>query len=61
MNSTIHLIGINHRTAAVEVREKFALTNFCSPEAWAIPAGADRPEDLRRKKKESNSSPPVPR
>ena len=26
---------------------------------WAIPAGADRPEDLRRKKKESNSSPPV--
>lgn len=37
MNSTIHLIGINHRTAAVEVREKFALTNFCSPETWAIP------------------------
>lgn len=46
MNSTIHLIGINHRTAAVEVREKFALTNFCSPEAWAIPAGEGISESL---------------
>lgn len=36
MNNTIHLIGINHRTAAVDVREKFPLTNFCSPETWAI-------------------------
>ena len=46
MNSTIHLIGINHRTAAVEVREKFALTNFCSPETWAIPTGGDIGESL---------------
>ena len=37
MQSTIHLIGINHRTAAVEIREQFALTNFCSPETWAVP------------------------
>ncbi len=36
MNSTIHLIGLNHRTAAVEVRERFALTSFCSPDTWAI-------------------------
>ena len=46
MNSTIHLIGINHRTAAVEVREKFALTNFCSPETWAIPNGEGVRESL---------------
>jgi len=46
MNSTIHLIGINHRTAAVEVREKFALTNFCSPETWAIPNGDGLRESL---------------
>lgn len=46
MNSTIHLIGINHRTAAVEVREKFALTNFCSPETWAIPTGDGISESL---------------
>ena len=37
MNSTIHLIGINHRPASVDIREQFALTNFCSPETWAIP------------------------
>ncbi len=46
MNSSIHLIGINHRTAAVEVREKFALTNFCSPETWAIPHGEGVRESL---------------
>lgn len=46
MNSTIHLIGINHRTAAVDVREKFALSNFCSPETWAIPIGGDIGEAL---------------
>lgn len=46
MNTTIHLIGINHRTAAVEIREKFALTNFCSPETWAIPTGGSIRESL---------------
>lgn len=30
----IHLIGLNHRTAAVEIREKFALTEFTTPLAW---------------------------
>lgn len=28
MNATIHLIGLNHRTAGVDVREKYALTNI---------------------------------
>ena len=32
--SVIHLIGLNHRTAQVEIREKFALTEFTSPEKW---------------------------
>ncbi|MBS5050424.1 MAG: glutamyl-tRNA reductase, partial [Desulfovibrionaceae bacterium] len=39
MDHTIHLIGLNHRTAAVEIRERFALTDFCSPETWAVPCG----------------------
>ena len=46
MNSTIHLIGINHRTAAVNVREKFALTNFCAPDTWAVPTGNGISESL---------------
>lgn len=37
MNRTIHLIGLNHRTAAVEIRERFALADFCAPESWAVP------------------------
>ena len=36
MDYNIHLIGLNHRTAAVEIREQFALTNFCAPETWAL-------------------------
>ena len=46
MDHTIHLIGLNHRTAAVEVREQFALTNFCSPETWALPPCEDVAESL---------------
>ncbi len=30
----IHLIGLNHRTAQVEIREKFTLTEFTAPETW---------------------------
>lgn len=37
MDHTIHLIGLNHRTAAVEIRERFALADYCSPETWAVP------------------------
>ena len=37
MEHAIHLIGLNHRTASVEVRERFALADFCTPENWAIP------------------------
>ncbi len=39
MNRDIILIGLNHKTAAVEVRERFALTAHCSAECWAIPCG----------------------
>ncbi len=46
MNSSIHLIGLNHRTAAVNVRERFALTAFCSPETWAVPPGEGINESL---------------
>ena len=46
MDREIYLIGLNHRTAAVEVRERFALTQHCAPETWAIPCGADIRECL---------------
>lgn len=46
MDHTIHLIGLNHHSAAVEIRERFALTDFCSPEAWAIPCGEGIDEAL---------------
>ena len=32
--SVIHLIGLNHRTDQVELREKFALTEFTTPDKW---------------------------
>lgn len=46
MDHTIHLIGLNHRTAAVEIRERFALADFCSPETWAVPRGDGISESL---------------
>ena len=36
MNSLL-LIGLNHRTAEVAVRECFALSHACTPESWAVP------------------------
>lgn len=42
MNFQITLAGINHRTAGVSVRERFALTGHCSPETWPLPAGSIR-------------------
>lgn len=46
MDHDIYLIGLNHRTAGVEVRERFALTHFCQPETWAIPCTASTREVL---------------
>lgn len=37
MDCEIYLVGLNHRTAGVDVRERFALTNYCDPENWALP------------------------
>lgn len=37
MDFNITLVGLNHRTASVDIRERFALANFCSPENWAVP------------------------
>lgn len=37
MEREIFLVGLNHRTAPVEVRERFALTQHCQPETWAMP------------------------
>lgn len=37
MDFQITLVGLNHRTAGVDVRERFALTSHCSPETWAAP------------------------
>lgn len=46
MDRDIHLIGLNHRTAAVEVRERFALSQHCAPETWAVPCGGNIAESL---------------
>ncbi len=32
-------MGLNHKSAGVEIRERFALSAHCSPESWAIPRG----------------------
>ena len=39
MERRIHLIGFNHRNAAVDVRERYALTGHCVRDSWAIPQG----------------------
>ncbi len=39
MNRNIYLIGLNHKTAPVEIRERFALSAHCSAQTWAIPCG----------------------
>jgi len=37
MDFQITLVGLNHRTASVDIRERFALTAHCSPVTWAVP------------------------
>ncbi len=37
MDCDIFLVGLNHRTAGVDVRERFALANHCDEEHWALP------------------------
>ncbi len=39
MDCDITLVGLNHRTAAVDVRERFALARQTDPENWALPVG----------------------
>ncbi|MBQ7607690.1 MAG: glutamyl-tRNA reductase [Desulfovibrionaceae bacterium] len=37
MDNSIFLVGLNHKTAGVDIRERFALTDVCNKELWAIP------------------------
>lgn len=37
MRHDIVLVGLNHRTAGVDVRERFALAEHCQPDTWAVP------------------------
>ena len=37
MRRDIVLVGLNHRTAGVDVRERFALAEHCAPDTWAVP------------------------
>lgn len=46
MNLRIALIGLNHRTASVDIRERFALADFHSPQTWALPCGDNLSESL---------------
>ncbi len=36
MDCNIFLVGLNHRTAGVDVRERFALVDHCDEEHWAL-------------------------
>lgn len=42
----ISLIGLNHKTASVDIRERFALAQFCDPDNWAIPCDGGLKESL---------------
>lgn len=46
MHCHITLIGLNHRTAAVDIRERFALARQTDPENWALPVGGAVQEAL---------------
>lgn len=46
MDCDIVLVGLNHRTAGVDVRERFALVDFCAPDTWAIPCNGSLNEAL---------------
>lgn len=46
MDLKITLVGLNHRTASVDIRERFALSAFCSPDTWAIPKSTALKESL---------------
>jgi len=37
MKQQIYLVGLSYRTAGVDIRERFALTQHCAPETWAVP------------------------
>ncbi len=37
MNRNIYLIGLNHKTAPVEIRERYALSAHTSTDTWAMP------------------------
>lgn len=46
MDTSIYLVGLNHRTAPLDVRERFTLVEHCSPEAWALPCDENMAESL---------------
>jgi len=46
MRNFISLIGLNHRTASVDIREKFSLSEFCEAGNWAIPCNGPIRESL---------------
>ena len=46
MASELYLIGLNYRTAGVDIRERFALTNHCSKETWMLPCEGGIKESL---------------
>lgn len=46
MDFQIVLTGMNHRATGVDIRERFALTDFCTPESWAMPCADGIRESL---------------
>ena len=46
MDNTLVLVGLNHRTAGVDIRERFALAGQCSQDVWAVPCTENVRENI---------------
>ena len=42
----IFLVGLSHKTAGVDIRERFALTTLCNKDEWAIPCSPNISENI---------------
>ncbi len=46
MDFEIYLVGLNYRTASVDIRERFALTEHCTRDSWMLHAEPDIRESV---------------
>ncbi len=46
MRRCIYIVGLNHKTAGVDIRERFALANRCTPDQWPIPCASTQGQGI---------------